>query len=60
MVLSCNKKLSALLRGITSKHNDDGCCINYLHSSRTNNELEKKKHTHTHMKTGIKIMTIVM
>ena len=34
------KKLSALLRGITSKTNGIFYCMNYLHSFRTNNELE--------------------
>ena len=29
------KKLSALLRGITSKNNDDFYCLNCLHSFRT-------------------------
>ena len=33
------KKLSALLHGITSKH-EDGCyCLNCLHSFRTENKL---------------------
>ena len=34
------KKLSALLRGITSKHYGDFYCLNYLHSFRTKNKLE--------------------
>ena len=34
------KKLSALLRGITSKHNRDSCCLNCLHSFRTENKLK--------------------
>ena len=33
------KKLSALLRGITSKHNSDFYCLNCLHSFRTENKL---------------------
>ena len=33
------KKLSPLLRGTTLKYNDDFCCVNYLHSFRTKNEL---------------------
>ena len=37
---SCSKKLPALLRGITSKNNGDFYCLNYLHSSKTKNELE--------------------
>ena len=28
MALSCSKKLSALLRGITSKNNGDSYCLN--------------------------------
>ena len=32
MVLSCIKKLSALLRGITPKHHRDVNCLNCLHS----------------------------
>ena len=34
------KNLSALLRGITSKHNGDFYCLNYLHSFRTENKLK--------------------
>ena len=34
------KKLSALLRGIYSKHNSDFCCLNCLHSFRTENKLK--------------------
>ena len=34
------KKLSALLRGITSKNNGDFYCLNCLHSFRTKNKLE--------------------
>ena len=30
--LSCNKKLSALLTGIISKHDGDFYCLNCLHS----------------------------
>ena len=33
-------KLSALLRRITSKNNDDFCCLNCLHSFRTENKLK--------------------
>ena len=33
------KKLSALLRGITSKNNGDFDCLNCLHSFRTKNKL---------------------
>ena len=34
------KKLSTLLRGITSKHQDDFNCLNCLHSYRTENKLQ--------------------
>ena len=34
------KKLSALLRGITSKNNGHFYCLDYLHSFRTKNKLE--------------------
>ena len=34
------KKLSALLRWITSKHDGDFYCLNYLHSFRTENKLK--------------------
>ena len=37
------KKLSALLRGITSKHYSDFYCLNCLHSFRTKNKLESHK-----------------
>ena len=37
------KKWSVLLRGITSKHYDDFCCINYPHSFKTKNKLEHIK-----------------
>ena len=30
-----SKKLSALLRGTTSKHQGDFCCLTYLHSFAT-------------------------
>ena len=33
------KKLSALLRGITSKHHSDFCCLNCLHSFTTEKRL---------------------
>ena len=35
------KKLSALLRGITSNHIGDFYCLNCLHSYRTKEKLEK-------------------
>ena len=34
------KKLPALLRGITSKHNGDYYCFNWLHLLRTKNRLK--------------------
>ena len=37
------KKLSALLRRITSKHYGDFYCMNCLHSFRTKNRLESHK-----------------
>ena len=58
-VLSCSKKLSALLRGITSKYNDGVCCINCLHSLITSNKLGKKTKTddYCHVKTLKRYMT---
>ena len=35
------KKLSALLKGKTSKHDGDFYCLNCLHSYRTENKLKK-------------------
>ena len=37
------KKLSALLRGITSKNNSDFYCLNCLHSFRTKDKLQSHK-----------------
>ena len=37
------KRLSALLRGITSKHHDDFCCLNCLHSFATEKILKSHK-----------------
>ena len=37
------KNLPGLLRGITSNHNEDFCCLNCLHSYRTKNKLEEHK-----------------
>ena len=37
------KILSALLRGITSKHHDDFQCLNCLHSFATKNKLDLHK-----------------
>ena len=35
------KRISGLLRGITSRHNGDFYCLNYLHSYTTENKLRK-------------------
>ena len=44
MILSCSKKkLSALLRGITSKPYGDFYCLNCLHSFGTKNKIELHK-----------------
>ena len=43
MALSCCKKLSVLLRGITSKLDGDFYCLNCFHSFRTENKLKKYK-----------------
>ena len=43
MALSCRKKLSALLRGITSKNNGDFYYLNCLHSFRTKKKFEFNK-----------------
>ena len=37
------KKLSALLRGITSKHHDDFYCLNCLHFFGTETKFESHK-----------------
>ena len=37
------KKFSALLKGITSKHDEEFYCLNCFHSFRTENELKKHK-----------------
>ena len=42
MELSCSKKLSALLREITSKHDGNFYCLNWLNSFAT----EKKRKSH--------------
>ena len=41
MALSCNKKVSGLLRGITLNHNGDFYCLNCLHSYRMKSKLKK-------------------
>ena len=42
IALSCSKKLSALLRGTTSKHVGDFYCLNCLHYFRRKNEFESR------------------
>ena len=37
------KKLSALLKGITSKHKGDSYCLNCFHSYRTEEKVKKHK-----------------
>ena len=37
------RKLSTLLRAITSKNNGDFYCLNYLHSYRTTSRLESNR-----------------
>ena len=43
MALSCRKKLSVLLRGITSKDCSDFYCLNCLHSFATEHMRESHK-----------------
>ena len=43
MKLYCSKKLSELLRGITSKHNGDYYCLIFLYYSRAKSKLESHK-----------------
>ena len=40
LLLSCSKKLSSLLRGITSKNNCNSCCLNCLPSFRTETKVK--------------------
>ena len=40
MALSCSKKLSTLLHGITSKRKGDFYCLNCFHSFRTENKFK--------------------
>ena len=42
MTLSCSKKLSSLLGGLTSTNNGDFYCLNCLNSFRTKNKLESQ------------------
>ena len=43
MALSCSKKLSALLRGITSNYDVDFYCFNCLHSFGRETKCESHK-----------------
>ena len=43
MALSCSRKLTALLRGITCKHPGDFYCLNCLHSFASENKRESHK-----------------
>ena len=40
------KKLSALLKGIPSKHGQNFYCLNWLHSYRTKNKLKEHKNVY--------------
>ena len=53
MALSCNKKLSALLRGITCKHSGDFHCLNCLHCLETKSKVKPHK---KHAKITISVM----
>ena len=44
MTLSCSKKTSTLLRGVTSKNNGDFYCLSCHHLFRTKNTLESYKY----------------
>ena len=43
MTLPCGKKLFALFKGITSKHDGDFYCLIFFHSFRTENKLKKHR-----------------
>ena len=44
MALSCSKKkISTLLRGLTSTHHSDFYCLNCLHSSTTTKKVQSHK-----------------
>ena len=54
------KKLSALLRGITSKHEGDFYCLNCFHSYKTKDKLKKhenvcKNHDYCYVKMPIEV-----
>ena len=43
MALICSEKISALLRGITSKHHGQFYCLHYFHSFPARNKCESHK-----------------
>ena len=43
MTLYCSKKLSALLRGLVSKHDSNFYCLNCFHLFRSKSKLESHK-----------------
>ena len=54
------KKLSALLRGITSKHEGDFYCLNCFHSYKTKDKLKKhenvcKNHDYCYVEMPIEV-----
>ena len=58
------KNLSRLLRGITSNHKEDFCCLNCFHSYRTENKLEAHKkicenHDYCHVEMPTKNNNII-
>ena len=58
------KNVSRLLRGITSNHKEDFCCLNCFHSYRTENKLEAhkkicKNHDYCHVEMSTKNNNII-
>ena len=47
------KKISALLRGLPSKNNEDFCCLNCLHCYRTTNINLNRIKKHAIIKTFV-------
>ena len=60
MALSCCEKFSALLRGITSNHNEDFYCLICFHSYSTINKKTKTRKNLKNMKEYVMIMITVM
>ena len=60
MALSCCEKFSALLRGITSNHNEDFYCLICFHSYSTINKKTKTQKNLKNMKEYVMIMITVM